>query len=202
MQTQNNVSIFCNFQFAVLPLTASDFTKEIYDVRFSNKVIKEQQTKINNIEIELSPIKLSFDPVYYYGIMEHNNASIAKFKQTAQLQVRFLGTDFVPPNYKRLRFNKAGTYNICYNDGAKTSSSTYLNIKFFETGLDISDKNDAIQFPIEDKNSFWMKISKSITVPVKKDAEMQIELAGAVLDGEGFSRIMINKVAGFSVNII
>ena len=44
-----------------------------------------------------------------------------------------------------------------------------------------------------------MKISKSITVPVKKDAEM---LAGAILDGEGFSRIMINKVAGFPVNII
>ena len=52
MQTQNNVSIFCNFQFAVLPLTASDFTKEIYDVRFYNKIIKEQQTKVNNLEIE------------------------------------------------------------------------------------------------------------------------------------------------------
>ena len=153
MKTQNNVSIFCNFQFAVLPLTASDFTKEIYDVRFHNKIIKEQQTKINNVEIELSSIKVSFDPVYYYGIMEHNNASIAKFKQTTQLQVKFSGTDFefVPPNYKRLRLIKAGIYNICYIDGAKTSNSTYLNIKFFETGLDKLDQNDTIQFPIEDK---------------------------------------------------
>ena len=52
MKTQNNVSIFCNFQFAILPLTASDFTKEIYDVRYHKKIIKEQQTKINNLEIE------------------------------------------------------------------------------------------------------------------------------------------------------
>ena len=204
MKTQNNVSIFRNFQFAVLPLTASDFTKEIYDVRFYNKVIKVQQIKINKLETELSTMKSSFDPVYYYGGMDHNNASIAKFKQTTQLQVKFSGTDFefVPPNYKRLRFNKAGIYNICYIDGAKTSSSTYLNIKFFETGLDILDKNDTIQFPIEDTNSFWMKICENIVVPVKKDSEMQIELAGAILDGEGFSRIMINKVAGFPVNII
>ena len=65
MRTQNNVSIFCSFQFAVLPLMASD--EEIYDVRFYNKVIKAQQTKINNPETELSSIKLSFDQVFYCG---------------------------------------------------------------------------------------------------------------------------------------
>ena len=46
-------------------------------------------------------------------------------------------------------------------------------LKFFNTGLDIIDKNSTIQFPIEDTQSFWMKICESITVPVKKDAEMQ-----------------------------
>ena len=96
MRAQNNVSIFCNFQFAVLPLTASDFTKEIYDVRFYNKIIKEQQIRINNLEIEFSSIKLSFDPVYYYGAMEHNNTHIATFKQTSQ--VKFSGTDFESSN--------------------------------------------------------------------------------------------------------
>ena len=202
MQTQNNVSIYCNFQFAVLPLTASDFTKEIYDVRFYNKIIKEQQIKINKLETELSSIKLSFDPAYYYGPLAHNNIHIAMFKQTSQ--VKFSGTDFqfVPPNYQRLRFKKAGIYNICYIDGVRTNGSSYLKIKFFNTGLDISNKNDYIRFPIENTLSTWIKICESLTVPVKKDAELQIELTRDILDGTNNSRIMINKVAGFPVNII
>ena len=204
MKTQNNASIFCNFQFAVLPLTASDFTKEIYDVRFNNKVIKAQQTKINNLETELSTIKLSFDPVYFYGVLAHDNEPIVEFKHAALTPVMFSQGDFefVPPNYQRLRFKKAGIYKICYLDGVKTSSSTDLNIKFFNTGLDIRDKNSTIQFPIEDTQSLWMKICESITVPVKKDAEMHIELAGAILDGTSNARIMINKVIGFPVNMI
>ena len=199
MRAQNNVSIFCNFQFAVLPLTASDFTKEIYDVRFYNKIIKAQQIKINKLETELSTIKLSFDPVYYYGPLAHNNESIAKFKQTTQLQVKFSEADFefVPPNYQRFRFK-----NICYIDGVRSNGSSYLKIKFFNTGLDISNKNDYIRFPIENTLSTWIKICESLTVPVKKDAELQIELTRDILDGEGFSRIMINKVAGFPANII
>ena len=202
MRAQKNVSIFCNFQFAVLPLTASDFTKEIYDVRFYNKIIKAQQTKINNLEIELSSIKLSFDPVYYYGAMEHNNIHIAMFKQTSQ--VKFSGTDFefVPPNYQRLRFKKAGIYNISFIDGVKTSGSSYLKIKFFNTGIDIINKNDFIRFPIENTLSTWIKIYENLTVPVKKDAEMQIELTRGILDGTNNSRIMINKVSGFPNDII
>ena len=200
MRVQNNASIFCNFQFAVLPLTASDFTKEIYDVRFYNKIIKEQQIEINNLEIELSSIKLSFDPVYYYGAMEHNNIHIAMFKQTSQ--VKFSGTEFVPPNYQRLRFKKAGIYNISFIDGVKTSGSSYLKIKFFNTGIDIINKNDFIRFPIENTLSTWINICQNITVPVKKDAEMQIERTRDILDGTNNSKIMINKVPGFPVNII
>ena len=201
MQTQNNVSIFCNFQFAVLPLTVSDFTKEIYDVRFYNKIIKAQQIKINKLETELSTIKLSFDTVYFYGKMIHNNASTAKFSWLSQ--VKFSGTDFEftpSDSYERLWFKKSGIYNISFIDGIKTSSSTYLNIKFFNTGLDIIDKNSTIQFRIEDTQSLWMKICESITVPVTKDAELQIELAGAILDGMTNSSIMIKS--GFPNDII
>ena len=202
MQTQNNVSIYCNFQFAVLPLTASDFTKDIYDVRFYNKIIKEQQIKINNLVIELSSIKLSFDPVFYYGAMEHNNTHIAMFKQTSQ--VKFSGTDFefIPPNYQRLRFKKAGIYNISFIDGVKTSGSSYLKIKFFNTGIDIIKKNDFIRFPIENTLHTWIKIYENLTVPFEKDAEIQIELTRDILDGTNNSRIMINKVPGFPVDII
>ena len=89
MRAQNNVSIFCNFQFAVLPLTASDFTKEIYDVRFYNKIIKEQQSKISNLETELSSIKLSLDPVYYYGPSSHNNEQ--KLNLNKRLKLSFQG---------------------------------------------------------------------------------------------------------------
>ena len=48
----------------------------------------------------------------------------------------------------------------------------------------------------------WEKNCISITVPVNKDAEMQIDLGHGDLDGTTNSRIMIHKVAGFPVNII
>ena len=152
MRVQNNASIFCNFQFVVLPLTASNFTKEIYDVRFFNKIIKTQQTKINNLETELSTIKLSFDPVFYYGPLAHNNVPLALFKQTAQ--VKFSGADFEfdPPHHTWLRFKKSGIYNISYLDGVKTTRSTYIQIKFSKTGLDIVDTNSVIWFPMKIHN--------------------------------------------------
>ena len=134
--------------------------------------------------------------------MIHNNASTAKFSKSSQGKFSGRDFEFVPPNYQQLRFKKAGIYNISFIDGAKTSSSTYINIKFLNTGLDIVNKNSTIQFPIEDTQSLWMKICESITVPVKKDAELQLELAGAILDGTTNSSIMINKVPGFPVRII
>ena len=201
MQKQNNVSIFCNFQFAVL-LTVSDFTKEIYDVRFYNKIIKEQHTKINNLKTELTSITLPYDPVYYYGAMEHNNKKVAMFKQTSQVKFSRTDFEFVAPNYQRLRFKKAGIYNISFIIGVKTNGSSHLKIKFFNTGLHITNKNDFIRFPIDNTLSKWIKIYENLTVPVKKDAEMLIELTRYILDGKNNSMTMINKVAGFPIDII
>ena len=156
MRVQNNASIFCNFQFAVLPLTASDFTKEIYDVRFYNKIIKTQQTKINNLETELSTIKLSFDPVYYYGPCGHNNNSTAEFINSSQ--VSFTSGCFeITNNNTQLEFKKSGVYNITYIDGVRTTSQTYLEILFGGGGLDVKPKVYSIVFPIVDTKSKWEK---------------------------------------------
>ena len=59
-----------------------------------------------------------------------------------------------------------------------------------------------MRFSIENTLSTWIKIYENLTVPVKKDAEMQIELTIGILDGTNNSRIMINKVAGFPDNTI
>ena len=184
-------------------MLASFVTFNLQYYHSQRKIIKEQQKK-NTLETELSSIKLSFDPVYFYGLLAHDNEPLVEFKHTALTPVMFSQGDFefVPPNYQRLRFKKAGIYNICYLDGVKTNGSTYLKIKFFNTGLDIRDKNNFIQFPIENTQSSWVKFCENITVPVKKDAEMFIELIGAILDGTNNARIMINKVTGFPVNII
>ena len=201
IKTQNNASIFCNFQFAVLPLTASDFTKEIYDVRFYNKIIKEQQIKINKLETELSSIKLSFDPVYYYGPCGHNNNSTAEFINSSQ--VSFTSGCFeITNNNTQLEFKKSGVYNITYIDGVRTTSQTYLEILFGGGGLDVVPKDNSIVFPIVDTKSKWEKINKSVTVPVEKDAGMNVLLSSGDLDGGNNSKIMINRVAGFPVNII
>ena len=125
MRVQNNASIFCNFQFAVLPLTASDFTKEIYDVRFYNKIIKTQQAKINNLETELSTIKLSYDPVYFYAHLAHNNELAVKFSNDPKYDVTHThgGFEIKTNNNLNLCFKEPGLYHISYLDGYKTSST-------------------------------------------------------------------------------
>ena len=204
MRVQNNARIFCNFQFAVLPLTASDFTKEIYDVRFYNKIIKAQQTKINNLETELSTIKLSYVPMYFYAHLAHNNELVVKFSNDPKHDVTYThsGFEINTNNNSNLRFKESGLYHISYLDGYNTSSTESLWFEFANTGLDIKDKNSVIDFPINNTNSQWEKFCKSITVPVKKDAELRVQLSGGILDGEDFSRIAITRVVGFPNDII
>ena len=203
IKTQLNVSIFCNFQFTVLPLTTNIYAKEIFDVRLYNNVIKAQETKINDLESELTAIKLNYDPVYFYGPLSHNNGHKALFKQTAQ--VKFSGSDFefVPPNFWYLRFKKSGIYHVCYIDGVKTDRSTYIKVKFTSTGLDVVGGGDEIVYPIKDTKSTWIKIYESFTVPVNKDATMNISIDRlGFLDGTSNSRIMISKVAGYPIDVI
>ena len=157
--------------------------------------------KINNLETELSTIKLSYDPVYYYGPCGHNNNSTAEFINSSQ--VSFTSGCFeITNNNTQLEFKKPGVYNITYVDGVRTTSQANLEILFGGSGLDVIPTDYSITFPIVDTKSKWEKICKSVTVPVKKDAGMNVLLSSGDLDGGNNSKIMINRVAGFPIDII
>ena len=201
MNTQQPVNIYYNMQFIVLPSTVNLYSKEIYDTRFYNNIIKAQQMKISRLQTELSTIKLSYDPVYYYGPCGHNNNSTAEFINSSQ--VSFTSGCFeITNNNTQLEFKKSGVYNITYVDGVRTTSQANLEILFGCSGLDVIPTDYSIVFPIVDTKSKWEKICKSVTVPVKKDAGMNVLLSSGDLDDGNNSKIMINRVAGFPIDII
>ena len=201
MNTQQPVNIYYSMQFIVLPSTVNLYSKEIYDTRFYNNIIKAQQMEISRLQTELSTIKLSYDPVYYYGPCGHNNNSTAEFINSSQ--VSFTSGCFeITNNNTQLEFKKSGVYNITYVDGVRTTSQANLEILFGGSGLDVIPTDYSIAFPIVDTKSRWEKICKSVTVPVKKDAGMNVLLSSGDLDGGNNSKIMINRVAGFPIDII
>ena len=142
--------------------------------------------------------------MYFYAHLAHNNELAVKFSNDPKHDVTYTrsGFEINTNNNLNLRFKESGLYHISYLDGYKTSSTEFLWFEFANTGLDIRDKNRVIDFPINNTNSQWEKFCKSITVPVKKDAELRIQLSGGLLDGEDFSRIAITRVVGFPNDII
>ena len=200
MNTQQPVNIYYSMQFIVLPSTVNLYSKEIYDTRFYNNIIKAQQMKISRLQTELSTIKLSYDPVYYYGPCGHDNNSTAEFVNSPQASFTS-GCFEITNNNTQLEFKKSGVYNITYIDGVRTTSQTNLEILFGGGGLDVEPKDYSIVFPIVDTKSKWEKICKSVTVPVEKDAGMNVLLSSGDLDGTHNSKIMINRVAGFPIDI-
>ena len=170
--------------------------------RFYNNIIKAQQMEISRLQTELSTIKLSYDPVYYYGPYGHDNNSTAEFVNSPQASFT-LGCFEITNNSTQLEFKKSGVYNITYIDGVRTTSQTNLEILFGGGGgLDVAPTDYSIVFPIVDTKSEWENICKSVTVPVEKDAGMNILLSSGDLDGGNNSKIMINRVAGFPIDII